>query len=61
MPQDRLYELLDWRTKINVDLLYNALNKCAKENGIQLAYDDRAEKFVDAIATYLQESQEGQI
>jgi hypothetical protein len=42
--------------KKDVDTMYNLLNIYAKENGIKLAYDDRAERLVEAIATYLVES-----
>lgn len=40
-----------------VDEMYDLVNQYAKENGIKLAYNDYAEKFVESIATYIVESQ----
>lgn len=41
---------------IHVNNMYKLINQYAKDNGIELAYDDRAEIFVEAIATYIVES-----
>lgn len=43
--------------KKHIDKMYEAVNEYAKENGIQLAYDDRAERFVEGISQYIEESQ----
>lgn len=43
--------------KAHVDTMYKLINEYAKENGITLAYDDRAEVLVEAIATYIVESE----
>lgn len=43
--------------KEHVDQMYKLINNYAKENGIKLAYDDRAEVLVEAIATYIVNSQ----
>jgi hypothetical protein len=40
----------------HVDKMYGLINQYAKENGIKLAYDDRAEVLVEALATYIVES-----
>lgn len=42
--------------KKHVDAMYSLVNEYAKENGIKLAYNDIAEIFVEAIATYITES-----
>lgn len=43
--------------KKHVDKMYDLVNQYAKENGIKLAYNDHAEKFVESIATYIVVSQ----
>jgi ferredoxin-thioredoxin reductase catalytic subunit len=40
----------------HVDKMYGLINQYAKKNGIKLAYDDRAEVLVEALATYIVES-----
>lgn len=42
--------------KKHIDKMYDALNEYCKENGIPIAYDDRAEVFVEAISQYIEES-----
>lgn len=42
--------------KKHVDNMYDLVNQYAKENGIKLAYNDIAEVFVEAIATYIVDS-----
>jgi Skp family chaperone for outer membrane proteins len=43
--------------KQHIDNMYDLVNNYAKENGISLAYDDRAERFVESLATYTVESE----
>lgn len=40
----------------HVDQMYKLINEYAKANGIKLAYNDIAEIFVEAIATYIVDS-----
>lgn len=42
----------------HVDRMFNLISDYAKENNIKLAKDDRAEVLVEAIATYIVDSQE---
>jgi hypothetical protein len=44
--------------KKHVDSMYVLVNEYAKANGIKLAYNDIAEIFVEAIATYISDSAE---
>lgn len=44
--------------KQHIDNMYNLVNDYAKANGIRLAYDDTAERFVEAIAKYIVESED---
>jgi hypothetical protein len=62
-------EMVSWRTnydnfeennqemKKHVDEMYKLVNNYANKNRITLAYDDTAERFVEAIATYIVNSQ----
>lgn len=62
--------MVSWRTnydnfeennqemKKHVDEMYKLVNNYANKNRITLAYDDTAERFVEAIATYIVNSQE---
>jgi transcription initiation factor TFIIIB Brf1 subunit/transcription initiation factor TFIIB len=50
------YNAMSVEDKLHVDRMYDLVNKYAKEHGIKLAYNDTAEKFVEAIATYIVES-----
>lgn len=43
--------------KNHVDKMYKLVNEYAKENGITLNYGDIAEHFVEAIATYIVDSE----
>lgn len=45
--------------KNHVDAMYKLIDDYAKENHIKLAYNDDAERFVEAIATYIVESNKG--
>jgi hypothetical protein len=40
-----------------VDAIYNVVHKFCNEHDILIAYDDTAEVFVEAIATYLKDSE----
>lgn len=51
------YEAMTEEQKKHVDKMYDLVNQYAKENGIKLAYDDTAEVFVEAIATYIKDSE----
>lgn len=42
--------------KKHIDAMYDAVNDYCRENGITLAYDNRAERMVEAIAKYIEES-----
>lgn len=56
----RNYDLLEENNqelKAHVDKMYNLVNNYANKNRITLAYDDRAELLVEAIATYIVNSQ----
>lgn len=44
--------------KEHIDNMYKLVNEYANEHDIKLAYDDRAEYFVEAIAKYIVESAE---
>lgn len=44
--------------KRHIDNMYDAMDDYCKGIGIKLAYDDRAEFFVEAIAKYIEESKE---
>lgn len=44
--------------KNHVDNMYGLINQYAKENNIQLAYNDIAERFVESIATYIVDSEQ---
>lgn len=58
MPIHNNYEKLPNEDRKHVDEMYNLINKYAKENSVPLFYDDRAEVFVEAIATYVLEGKE---
>lgn len=45
--------------KKHVDAMYQLVNNYANKNRIKLAYDDTAERFVEAIATYIVDSKGG--
>lgn len=50
------YNAISDEEKVHVDRMYDLINKYSKEHGLKLAYNDTAEKFVEAIATYLVDS-----
>lgn len=54
----RMMEEENEQLKKHVDNMYGLINQYAKENNIQLAYNDIAERFVESIATYIVESKE---
>jgi len=61
MPIHNHYEQMEENNlemKRHVDNMYNLINDYAKENGIRLTYDDVAERFVEAIATYIVDSED---
>ncbi len=47
------FEEQNGEMKAHVDNMYKLVNEYAKANSIILAYDDTAERFVEAIATYI--------
>ena len=53
-----MFEEQDITMKKHVDSIYNLVNDYAIKNDIQLNYNDDAERFVEAIATYIVESRE---
>jgi hypothetical protein len=55
MPIHNNYEKISNDLRGHVDEMYKLVSKYAKENNIPLFYDDRAEEFVEAIATYVLE------
>lgn len=50
------YTVLDPDTKKHVDEMFELLNDYSIVHNIPIAYDDRAEVLVEAIATFLIES-----
>lgn len=52
------YENMPKDMKKHVDNMWQLISDYAKENNVQIAYDDRAENLVGDIATYILESQE---
>ena len=52
------HDIMTRSEKLEIDRIYEAVKRhCFKEN-IKIAYDDRAEMFVEAIAKYITESKE---
>ena len=49
MKRKIYHEEMNKTDQEKVDGIYEAVNKYCKENGIKLAYDDRAEEFIEAI------------
>jgi len=56
MKRKIYHEEMNKTDQEKVDGIYEAVNKYCKENGIKLAYDDRAEEFIEAIAEYITDS-----
>jgi hypothetical protein len=54
----KIYEGLTDKEKKIIDEIYNVVNNHCKENEIKIAYDDRAEEFIDAITKYIVESKQ---
>lgn len=50
------HDLMTEEEKEVVDGIYNIVNEYCKDNNIKIAYDDRAENFIESIAEYLEES-----
>lgn len=56
MKIHNMYAEMSEQERMDVDHLFDVLQREAKRQFLTVAYDDRAERLVEAIAVYLKES-----
>lgn len=53
-----LYDKLTLEEKGEIDIIFDVVRRHCQSNNISIAFDDRAEIFVDAITKYLKDSKD---